>query len=67
MFLDFLVGNVPQLRDFYTINGLWPGTQYTIKVMATNSAGTTTTEYIVFTQAALGGKQAFFKTPFSLK
>ncbi|XP_059489075.1 cell adhesion molecule Dscam2-like isoform X3 [Neocloeon triangulifer] len=49
------VGNVPHLRDFYTITGLWPGTQYIIKVVATNSAGSTTSEYTVSTQAALGG------------
>ncbi|XP_065334191.1 cell adhesion molecule Dscam2-like isoform X1 [Cloeon dipterum] len=49
------VGNVPHLRDYYTITGLWPGTQYVIKVVATNSAGSTTSEYTVSTQAALGG------------
>jgi hypothetical protein len=59
----FAVGNVPHLRDFYTITGLWPGTQYAVKIVATNSAGSTTSEYTMFTQAALGGNLSIAHNP----
>ncbi|RZF37300.1 hypothetical protein LSTR_LSTR005632 [Laodelphax striatellus] len=51
---EWLTGVEVQSDENFLINGLWPGTQYVIKVKATNSAGSTTAEYTATTLPILG-------------
>lgn len=55
----FVVVNDVQSRDNYMVIGLWPGTQYVIRVKASNCAGSTVAEYTVYTLSASGGKSVF--------
>ncbi|XP_066995296.2 cell adhesion molecule Dscam2 [Anabrus simplex] len=48
-------GNNVFKRDMFTIVGLWPGTQYLLRVSAMNSAGTTTAKYNAATLLLIGG------------
>ncbi|KAF4532567.1 hypothetical protein B566_EDAN008491 [Ephemera danica] len=49
------VANMLQIKENYSIVGLWPGTHYIIRILATNSAGSTSFQYPVTTYPALGG------------
>uniref|UniRef100_A0A8D8ZZR5 Down syndrome cell adhesion molecule-like protein Dscam2 n=1 Tax=Cacopsylla melanoneura TaxID=428564 RepID=A0A8D8ZZR5_9HEMI len=50
------VGNDLQMREKISIAGLWPGTDYVLRVKASNSAGVTKAEYPVSTSALLIGE-----------
>ncbi|XP_026677051.1 Down syndrome cell adhesion molecule-like protein Dscam2 [Diaphorina citri] len=50
------VGNDLQIREKIAIAGLWPGTDYVLRVKASNSAGVTKAEYPVSTTPLLVGE-----------
>ena len=54
------VGSNVQNKDSFPIAGLWPGMRYMLRVMATNSAGTTVAEYTVTTLPVMGGNTIHF-------